>query len=447
MEYKPHNYQLMAIEHVLKTPKAGIFLDMGMGKGSVAATALVELIEGFEIAKPLIIGPKLVVEQMWPAELAKWDHTRHLKVVSITGTERDRKMALMRRGDVYLISRDNVAWLVNQMKKPTDWKFDMLIIDELSSFKNNTSMRFKALRKVAPLCHRVVGLTGTPAPNSLQDLWAQIYLLDRGERLGPTISRYREAYFRPKPNGFGYEVRQGCEKFIHERISDICISMQAKDYLDLPKRIDVTRKVKLARMDKYKEFVKEEVLKLETAFDQEITPLSAGALYNKLLQFCNGAVYDENKNVHEVDETKLHYLAEAVEELQGKPCLIFYQFQSDIPRILKFLGKGAEVLDGAESVRRWNKGEIRCLLLHAASAGHGLNMQDGGHHIFWFGLPWGLELYQQAVARLDRQGQKFTVVNTRFVCEGTVEELVEARLGEKALSQGELIEALKKHVL
>lgn len=445
MEFKPHNYQKAAIKHVLNTDRAGVFLDMGMGKGVVTASAAVELLDGFEVAKVLIIGPKLVVEQMWPAELSKWAHLRHLKHSVVAGPEKHRKLALMKRADIYLVSRDNIRWLVEYVK-PQNWDFDMVIIDESSSFKNSQSFRFKALRKVIHLCHRVVLLTGTPAPNSLEDLWAQLYLLDRGERLGQTLTRYRDAYFRKKHNGFGWEVRDGCSEHIHKRVGDICISMQAKDYLDLPKRIDITRKVKLARMDKYKEFVRDEVLKLEEGTGGEITPLSAGALYSKLLQFCNGAVYDENKNTHEVDETKLMAIKEAVEELQGRPCLIFYQFQSDIPRLQKEI-PGARRLEGPDTIVEWNAGKIPVLLLHAASAGHGLNMQHGGHHMFWFGLPWGLELYQQAVARLDRQGQTKPVVNVRFICEGTVEELVDARLGEKAMTQGELIAALKKHVL
>lgn len=445
MEFKPHNYQKTAGKHILDNTKAALLLDMGLGKSITTLTAMVELIDGFEVSKILVIAPKLVATHTWPSEIAKWSHTRHLKYSVVSGSAKQRKLALMRKADVYIIGRDNVVWLVDTVGVK-GWDFDMLVIDELSSFKNNQSLRFKALRKVVHLCHRVVGLTGTPAPNSLEDLWAQIYLLDRGERLGSTITRYREAYFRKKHNGFGWEVREGCEQHIHSRIGDICISMQAKDYLDLPKRVDITRKVKLARMDKYKEFVREEVLKLEEGMGEEITPLSAGALYNKLLQFCNGAVYDENKKVHEVDQTKLMAIKEAVEELQGQPCLIFYQFQSDIPRLQKEL-PGAETLEGPQTIVKWNEGKIKVLLLHAASAGHGLNMQQGGHHMFWYGLPWGLELYQQAIARLDRQGQTKPVMNVRFICEGTVEELVDARLGEKALTQGELIEALKKHVL
>lgn len=448
MDFKPHNYQKTAIKHILDERKSALLLDMGLGKSISTLTALVELIDGFEVGKVLVIAPKLVATHTWPEEIRKWSHTRHLKYSVVAGNAKQRKMALMKRADIYIIGRDSVVWLTDLLGAK-NWDFDMLVIDELSSFKNSQSMRFKALRKVAPLCHRVVGLTGTPAPNSLEDLWSQLYLLDRGERLGQTLTRYREAYFRKKPNGFGWEVRPGCEPFIHDRIKDICISMQAKDYLDLPKRIDITRKVTLTRMDKYKEFVKEEVLKLEEGLGGEITPMSAGALYNKLLQFCNGAVYDENKKAHVVDETKLMAIREMVEELQGQPCLIFYQFQSDIPRLLKNI-PGAEVLDKADgpgTLLRWNEGKIPVLLLHAASAGHGLNMQHGGHHMFWFGLPWALELYQQAVARLDRQGQTKPVVNVRLICDGTVEELVDARLGSKAMTQGELIEALKKHVL
>lgn len=446
MEFKPHNYQKKAKKHILDNNRCALFKEMGLGKTVTTLSAIVELIDGLEVRKVLIVSPKMVTESTWPEEIRKWGFSRHLKFSLVVGDAKKRKLALMKNADIYLISRDNIAWLVEETKGAKNWDFDMLVIDELSSFKSNASRRFKALRKVIHLCHRVVGLTGTPAPNSLEDLWSQVYLLDRGERLGRTISQYREAYFRKKYNGFGWEIREGCDKHIHKRVGDICLSMQAKDYLDLPKRVDITRTIKLERMDKYKEFVREEVLKLESGFGEEITPMSAAALYNKLLQFCNGAVYDENKNVHEVDSTKLMAIKEAVDELQGQPCLIFYQFQSDIYRLRKEIPQ-AQVLQGAETIVEWNKGNIPVLLLHAASAGHGLNMQHGGHHMFWYGLPWGLELYQQAVARLDRQGQTKPVINVRFICEGTVEELVATRLEEKRGTQEDLIQALKKHVL
>ena len=446
MEFKPHNYQRAAVKHILSNRFSGCFLDLGMGKTISTLTALTELLDGLEVSKVLIIAPKLVCETVWGSEIDKWDHTRHLRISVIAGTAKQRKLALMRNADIYTVSRDNIAWLVDQYPVREKWPFDMVVIDESSSFKNSQSQRFKALRKVIPFCYRVVLLTGTPAPNSLEDLWAQMYLLDRGERLGRTLTRYREAYFKKRWNGFGWEIREGCEPFIHDRIKDICLSMQAKDYLDLPKRIDVVRKVKLARMDKYKEFVQDEVLKLEQS-GEEITPMSAAALYSKLLQFCNGAVYDENRNVHEVDESKLLAVKEAVEELQGNPCIIFYQFRSDIPRLKKMIPEAEEMDGKPEMVGKWNSGKVPVLLAHAASMGHGLNMQHGGHNMFWFGLPWALEQYQQAVARLDRQGQTKPVVNVKFICDGTVEELVEARLGDKAMTQGQLIEALKKHVL
>lgn len=446
MKYKPHEYQLVAIAHILENPYAGCFLDMGLGKTSITLTALEFLINSVEIRKPLIIGPKLVTEQTWSAEIAKWDHTKNLKLSRIIGTEKERIAALYRPADMYAVSRDNIAWLVQYLlKQPKKiWPFDALIIDELSSFKNRDSMRFKALRKVAPRCERVIGLTGTPAPNSLLDLWPQMFLLDQGQRLGKTLTEYRNNYFNANYNGFGYEIKEGVSDIIHDKIKDICISMRAIDHLQLKQRMDIPKHIDLATMKGYLEFRKKETLALTD--ELEITPLTAAGLYSKLLQYCNGAVYDEDKTYHVVDNTKLDAVVEAYEELNGQPVIIFYSFRSDIERITKRIPE-AQMIKNSADIERWNRGEIKCLLAHPASMGHGLNLQAGGHYMFWFGLPWSLELYLQAVARLDRQGQLEQVRNLMFIAKGTVEEIVLQRLIDKTLTQDALIAALKKHLL
>lgn len=446
MLYKPHNYQLTVIDKIVQDYKSGIFLDMGLGKTVSTLTAITQVKRNLEASKVLIVAPKLVAAQTWPAEIAKWDHTKHLKVSIVAGTPKQRMRALQTPADIYTISRDSIVWLVEDAVSRAAWDFDMLVVDESSSFKNHASQRFRSLRKVSSLCDRVVCLTGTPAPNSLLDLWSQIYLLDQGLRLGKNITAYREAYFSKNFNGFGYSLKPQYKDVIHDKIKDICISMTAKDYLDMPARIDSVREVHLNSMARYKEFMRSEVLMLEEG--GEITPLNAAALYSKLLQFCNGSVYDRDRNTHYVDDTKLDMLEEMIEELQGEPLLVFYSFQSDRDRILKRIkcAEGFEGKDGVGIVNRWNKREIKVLLAHPASIGHGVNMQFGGHNMAWFGLPWSLELYQQSVARLDRQGQEKAVINSLLVAKGTVEEMVMARLGEKTVTQNDLIEALKKHL-
>lgn len=446
--YKPHKYQETAIQHVIDNEAAGLMLSMGLGKSSITLTAALRLMANFEVSKILIVAPKLVAEQSWPAEINKWAHTKHLRVSVVAGSPAKRLKALRQDADIYTIGRDNVKWLVDTLGRG-GWDFDMLVIDELSSFKNAASQRFKALKKVAYLTPRRVGLTGTPSPNSLMDLWSQIYLLDQGERLGKTITSYREAYFTKDYNGFSYAVRQKYIPLIQGKIKDICLSMTAEDYLDMPERLDIVREVNLANYDKYLEFKRQEVLKIEALEEsKEITPVNAAALYSKLLQFANGAVYDEDKNYHVVDSTKLDMLEEIVEELQGEPLLVFYSFQSDRERILQRIkgSVGFPRTNGGEMVEKWNRKEVPVLVAHPASIGHGLNMQDGGRYMVWFGLPWSLELYQQAVARLDRQGQKDSVINTRLIAKGSVEELVLQRLNDKTTTQDDLIQALKRHL-
>lgn len=446
IQFKPHKYQSAAIEHIMDNLRSGLFLDMGLGKTVSTLTAISQLFDCLETAKVLVIAPKLVAEQTWPAEIQKWEHTKHLSVSPIIGTPNQRIRALKKEANIYTLGRDNVVWLVETLGRG-GWDFDFLVIDESSSFKNPASMRFKALKKVAYLSDRLVLLTGTPAPNSLMDVWSQIYLIDQGERLGKFITQYREAYFIKNYNGFGYTLNPKYEATIQAKIKDVCISMTAEDYLDLPERVDNVQGLKLKNMDKYAEFKKQEVLKLEES-GTEITPMNAAGLYSKLLQFSNGAVYDEEKNMHVVDNTKLDMLETLVEELNGEPVLIFYSFQSDKDRILKRIKGSVEMpkKDGALMVDRWNAKEVPILLAHPASIGHGLNMQYGGHNMIWFGLPWSLELYQQSIKRLDRQGQTKTVMNTMLIGEGTVEELVLERLGQKTETQNGLIEALKKYL-
>jgi SNF2 family DNA or RNA helicase len=444
MRFKPHNYQQSAEKHAIDVPKCGLVLDMGLGKTVITLTVLDKLLCWMEIKKPLIIAPKLVTEQTWTAERDKWDHLRHLKISRIIGSQQERILALNTKADIYIVSRDNIAWLVaycGHKKFP----FDAMVLDEWSSFKSRTSNRFKAVVKVLGLMERVIALTGTPAPNGLMDLWAQLYLLDKGERLEKNIGGYRQRYFQTiniDQYNKQYVLREGSEAYIYDKIKDICISMEAKDWLDLEPRIDQVQRMKLPNMKAYKDFEKEKFLELG---EQVITPVNAPGLYNKLLQFCNGAVYDDDRNYHVVSDAKLDLLEENIEALNGKPVIVFYQFKSDIARIQARI-KNVVRLTSAKQIEDWNAGKIQILLAHAASTGHGLNLQHGGHHIIWFGLPWSLELYMQAVARLDRQGQKEAVINIHLITEGTVEEIVWKRLQTKGLTQQDLIDALKMYV-
>ncbi len=457
MTFIPHNYQYHTVEHIVSNRAAGVFLEMGLGKTISTLTAIKQLMfEDLDVEKVLVIAPKKVAQSTWTDEIQKWDHTRQLTISVVIGTERQRIEALRAKADIYTINRENVAWLVSYFGGA--WPFDMVVIDELSSFKNAKSIRFKALRTVRPLCRRVVGLTGTPAPNGLLDLWPQLYLLDQGERLGKTITGYRDKYFTPgKRNGhvvFNYKLKTDekgqpspYEKEIYDKIGDICISMKAKDYLELPDRIDRINHVVLSDtvMQQYLEFEKKLILSLENV--EDISTANAAGLTNKLLQFTNGAVYDAEHRWHEVHNEKLEALEEDMEAANGNPVLVFYQFKSDLERILKhFKAYKPQVLNGDKEIKSWNEGKIQMLLAHAASAGHGLNLQFGGHHIEWFGVPWGLELYQQAVARLDRQGQTMPVINSRLRAKGTIDEEVLAALERKASVQDAMMEAVKARI-
>lgn len=442
MEAKLHDYQKYAVDFIIEHPYCALLLDMGLGKTLSTLTAAKELID-LEIADDfLVIAPKPVALDTWPAEIAKWDHLKGLTYSVVLGSPKQRLEALKKKADFYIINRENVGWLVDYYK--TAWPFKNVIIDELSSFKSPAAQRFKALRKVRPKMQRVIGLTGTPAPNSLIDLWSQIYLLDRGERLETTISRFRDRYCYGINMGqfMDYRIKEGAEAEIYEKIDDIAISMKAKDYLKLPKRTDNVVPISLSgkAMKQYQQLERDLLLPLDAS---DITAANAAVLANKLLQAANGCIYDENKEAQEIHAEKLDALERIIDEAQGQPILIFYSYKHDRDRI-KAKFKQAKDLDvDAGDVETWNRGEIQVLLAHPQSAGHGLNLQYGGHIIVWFGLTWSLEYYQQANARLDRQGQTKPVIVHHLVAKDTYDERVMDVLSGKETNQNALMSALK----
>ena len=449
MRYNPYEYQKKGVEWILTHPRCTLLWEMGLGKSVVTLTAIQKLMDYCEIDRTLVVAPKKVAETTWSTEAEKWDHLRGLSVAKVMGTEKQRNLALASKADIYVIGRDSFVWLVG--KYGGELPFDALVIDELTSFKSSKSNRFKAMRMATSSVKRVIGLTGTPAPNGLIDLWAQMYCIDQGERLGKSITRYRETYFEThKWNNIivRCDVKKGCEDIIRNKIADICLSMQAKDYLQLPDLLSHTVKVYLseASMSAYTKFEKEKVLEFKAEHEGEpanILANSAAGLMNKLSQFANGAVYDEEKNAHEVHDEKLDKLAEIVEAANGASILVFYQFKHDVGRIKKKL-KGYRVVsyEGEAELRAWNAGKIDVLLAHPASTAFGLNMQQGGHYIVWFGLGWNLELYQQANARLHRQGQQHPVTVYKLICAGTVDERAEAALEGKKGVQQSLLDSL-----
>lgn len=449
MRYKPYEYQQTATQWILDHPYCGLFLDMGLGKSVITLTALRQMIDDCEIEKALVVAPKKVAETTWTTEAAKWDHLQGLTVAKVMGTEKQRKLALATKADIYVIGRDNFVWLVGQCGGCLP--FDVLVIDELTSFKNSKSQRFKAMRVARPSVARVIGLTGTPAPNGLIDLWGQMYCIDMGERLGKSVTRYRETHFETHTwNNIVVrcDVRKGHEDMIRGRISDICLSMQSRDYLQLPDLMVHTVPVELspATMGAYNRFEREKVLEFAEEHEGEpsnVLANSAAGLMNKLAQFANGAVYDADRNVHEVHSEKLDRLAEIVEGANGSSVLVFYQFKHDIPRIKgKLKGYRVAVYKGEKQLTDWNAGRIDVLLAHPASTAYGLNMQQGGHYIVWFGTGWDLELYQQANARLHRQGQRHPVTVYKLVGAHTVDERASASLESKKVKQQSLLDSL-----
>lgn len=445
MKYKPHNYQQFATDFILNQSICCLMLDMGLGKTVITLTALWQLaLDSFDVSRVLVIAPKRVAEDTWPKELAKWEHLIGLTFSLVLGSAAERKAALQRKAFLYIINRENVAWLV----KNHYWDFDMVVIDELSSFKSNKAERFKAMKKVRPTVTRIVGLTGTPAPNTLLDLWPQMYLMDMGQRLGRFIGGFRDRFFLPDKRNreiiYSYKPREGAEDAIYALISDICISMKAADYLDMPERIDNRIEVSMSPKERklYDDFQKDMVLSIG---DEQLDAANAAALSNKLLQMANGAVYGEDKKVIPIHDRKLDALEDLVEGANGKPLLVAYWYKHDLQRI-KARFKNARCIDTAKDIDDWNAGQIPLALIHPASAGHGLNLQDGGCTIVWFGLTWSLELYQQLNARLWRQGQKHTVVIHHIVTKGTHDEDVMRALENKDTRQSALIEAVRARI-
>ena len=444
MKFRPYEYQQTAIKWIINNPRCGLFLDMGLGKTVSTLTAIQQLIDDCEISRTLVVAPKKVAETTWTTEAQKWDHLKSLKVAKVMGTEKQRKLALAEKADVYVIGRDSFVWLVGIFGGMLP--FDVLVIDELTSFKSSKSNRFKAMRMATPTAKRVIGLTGTPAPNGLIDLWAQMYCIDMGERLGRSVTKYRETYFEThKWNNIivRCNVKKGYDEVIRKKIADICLSMQAKDYLQLPDLINHTIKVQLstATMQAYTKFEREKVLQFQDEHQGEtanVLAQSAAGLMNKLSQFANGAIYDEDRNVHNVHDEKLDRLAEIIEAANGSSVLVFYQYKHDAARIAeKFKGYRVKVYTDEKQLIEWNAGQVDILLAHPASTAFGLNMQDGGHYIVWFGTGWNLELYQQANARLHRQGQQYPVQVYNLVCSGTVDErAVTALENKKGVQQG-----------
>lgn len=452
MKFVPHPYQEYITEQILTKKKIIAIVDMGLGKTVCTLTALNTLMfDAFENQKVLVIAPLRVADNTWPDELTKWDHLNTFKISKILGTVDKRIEALKARADIYVINRENVKWLIDFCVGKKKWPFDVLVIDESSSFKNNQSQRFKALRKVSAITERVIELTGTPSPNGLMDLWPQVYLLDQGERLGKTITAYRNSFFNPGQRNrnivFSYVPKAGAEEEIYNRIQDVAVSLTAANHLKMPPRMDNIIKLKMQTNIKalYNELEKECILELEQ--QEVITAGSRAVVTNKLLQMANGAVYGEDRKVIHIHDIKLDALQEIIETNEGKPIMVFYNYQHDYDRLMErfeYLHLGT--LKTRDDIEKWNRGEVGLLLAHPASMGHGLNLQAGGNIIVWFGLTWSLELYLQANARLYRQGQTQAVVINHLVIEGTVDIDVMQALTTKRVSQDELIEAVKARI-
>lgn len=450
-----HNYQRACVEHIIEHPYCGLFIDLGLGKTVTTLTAIEALMFDYcEVDSVLIVAPKRVVESVWQEEAEKWEHLRHLTFSKIIGTQKQRQEAIRAQANIYIISRDNIAWLC-ALYGGGKLPFDMVVIDELSSFKSYKSERFKAMRSARLYLKRLVGLTGTPVPNGLIDLWPQIYLMDRGDRLEKTITRYREKYFRPgRTNGnvvFSYDLMEDSEYIIHKKIEDICISMKSEDYLEMPVRTDNYIKLRMpdSIKKKYEDFEKEKVIDLLNNQGEEnaINVVNAAALSNKLLQFANGAIYDENRNVYKVHDIKLEALKEMIEDANGQPVLVAWTFQFDRDRIIKYLkAYNPRELKTPKDIEDWNAGKIQVMLAHPASAGHGLNLQAGGHIIIWFGTTWSLELYQQFNGRLYRQGQKEHVIINHLILQGTHDEDVIRALKAKDQKQNSLLNSIKARI-
>lgn len=443
MKYAPHNYQRYATDFIINHPVSAVLLEMGLGKSVISLSAINELmLDYFDVSRTLVIAPLRVANSTWPDEIKKWDHLKHLNYSVVIGSEKERLDALGKPAHIYLINRENVDWLIT--KSGISWKFDMVVIDELSSFKSYQAKRFKSLLKVRPKLKRIVGLTGTPSSNGLMDLWAEFRLLDMGERLGRYITYYRQNFFVPDKRNqqmiFSYKPRDGAEKKIYSLISDITISMKSKDFLKMPEC--VMNEVVVSLSDKeqklYDSLKQDMVLSLE---ENEIDAINAAALSNKLLQMSNGAVYNDDKESLHIHDRKLDALEDLIEGANGKPVLVAYWFKHDLERIKDRFD--VREIKTAKDISDWNKGKIPVALIHPASAGHGLNLQAGGSTLIWFGLTWSLELYQQTNARLYRQGQDSTVVIHHILTKETIDEDVMKALKAKEKIQDALIDSVK----
>lgn len=435
-----HDYQNKAVQFIKDKRKCALFLDMGLGKSVSSLTAASDMLDDMAVTKILIIAPLRVTNTVWMQEAKNWQHLKHLKVKICTGTQQERIDAFNSKADIYAINRENVQWLIENIK----WSFDMVIVDESSSFKNPASKRFKYLKKVLKHIESMVLLTGTPSPQGHIDLWSQVYLMDSGERLGRNITTYRHKYFTQDRYGFNWNLNKGADDKIQNLISDVCLTMFAEDYLTMPCKLMLTEKIELdAKSQKqYNELEKEFLLTINKETDIEAP--SAGALANKLLQICNGAVYDADKNYHVIHDLKIKALKELADDNPNENMLIAYNFKSDLERLQKAFPDAVVLSKSGAEVEQWNKGEIKMLLAHPASAGHGLNLQHGGSVTVWFGLNWSLELYQQFNGRLYRQGQQNTVRIIHIVATGTIDERVVQAINSKAKTQKELMDFLSK---
>lgn len=451
MNYVPHEYQRYATDFILTHPVAAILLDMGLGKSVITLSAIWELcLNRFEIGRVLVIAPMRVARDTWPEELRKWDHLKGLTCSVAVGTAAERRAALRESAFIHIINRENVQWLIEESGLPFD--YDMIVIDELSSFKSHQAKRFRSLMKVRPLIRRIVGLTGTPAGNGLMDLWAEFRLLDMGKRLGRFITHYRESFFLPDKRSaqqvFSYKPKPGAEAEIYRRIADISISMKTADYLKMP--ACVMNEVRVSMSDSETQLyqtMKDDLV--VTLKGEEIDAVNAAALSGKLCQMANGALYGEDGHALPIHNRKLDALEDLIEAVNGKPVLVAYWFRHDLTRIsdrLRARRVPFSRLDTPETIARWNAGEIPVALIHPASAGHGLNLQAGGSTLIWFGLTWSLELYQQTNARLWRQGQKNTVVIQHIMTRDTIDEQIMAALRRKDQTQAALIEAVKANL-
>lgn len=451
MKFIPHPYQQYCIAQAIQKPALGLFLDMGLGKTIITLSVINELKYGrFQVRKVLVIAPKKVAEATWQREAAKWDNVKHLRFSTVLGSQAKRIRALNTPADIYIINRENVVWLVDYYKN--DWPFDMVVCDEFSSFKSHSAKRFKALAAIRGHIDRIIGLTGTPSPNGLDDLWSQVYLLDQGQRLGRYYTHFRERYFEPGKRSreviYQYDPKDGAEAAILEKISDICISMKAADYLQLPKIIydDIPVVLDAKAKKAYTELERKMILELP---DDVIDVTSAAALSNKLQQLANGAIYNDEHDWHAIHSCKLEAFMELIEQLNGQHALVFYNFQHDRERLQELLAKSklrVRVFSGAQDEADWNAGKVDILLAHPASMAYGLNLQDGGHHVIWFGLNWSLELYQQANKRLHRQGQEQPVIVHHLICVGTRDEDLADALSRKDKSQEWVLQSLKARI-